>query len=137
MKYYELYLGVADEAYSDNFSYKEIDKERFHNLKKRFKDTANYRFAEQSVSDEYNITWDFQLNYNKGYVSAIATDEDFEQIKKIMFQKVYDFVKDTIEYKTKQIEKLTAEVKILSEHPIYDAITKSNMREEKINQILN
>ena len=137
MKYYELYLGVADEAYKDNFSYKEIDKERFHKLKKRFIDTANYRFAEQSVSDQYNITWDFQSNYNKGYVTAIATDEDFEQIKKIMFQKVYDFVKDTIEYKTKQIEKLTAEVKILSEHPIYDAITKANMREEKINQILN
>ena len=137
MKYYELSLGINDEVYSDNFSYKEIYKKRFDNLKKRFKDTANYRFAEQSVSDEYNITWDFQLNYNKGYVSAIATDEDFEQIKKIMFQKVYDFVKDTIDYKTKQIEKLTAEVKILSEHPIYDAITKANMWEEKINQILN
>lgn len=137
MKYYELSLGVADEVYGDNFSYKEIDEERFNNLKKRFIDTANYRFSEQSVSDQYNITWDFQSNYNKGYVTAIATDEDFEQIKKIMIQKVYDFVKNTIDSKTKQIEQLTEAIKKLSENTTYHAITTANMREEKINQILN
>jgi hypothetical protein len=34
--------------------------------------------------------------------------------------------------KQNKFEKLTSEVKILSEHPIYDAITKANMRKKKL-----
>jgi hypothetical protein len=137
MKYYKLSIGIQHATFGNNFSYEEITKERFNELKKRYENAANYRFANESVSKGYNITWDFQSNYNTGYITAIATDEDFEEIKQIIFEKVYNFLKDTIDWKNKTIQDLTNSANLLSEHPIYDAITKGNMRKEKINQILN
>lgn len=137
MIYYSLKIGINSNFVDNKLHYEEIDEERYNRIKQQYRNINEYRFSDVTCDTGYNITWELNSNYMSGHVAGIATEENFNEIKQQIIDKMFNFVKDLIERKQKDIEKLTDEVKQLEKYPIYEAITKSLKREEKINQILN
>lgn len=137
MIYYILSIGINNSFADNELRYEEIDEERYNKIKQRYKDSSEYRFSDTSCNKEYDITWDLNSNYMSGYIKGVATEENFNEIKQQINDKMFNFIKNMIEVKQKDITRLTEEVNQLEKYPLYDAITKTLRREEKINQILN
>lgn len=137
MIYYILSIGINNSFADNELRYEEIDEERYNKIKQQYKDSSEYRFSDTSCNKEYDITWDLNSNYMSGYIKGVATEENFNEIKQQINDKMFNFIKNMIEVKQKDITRLTEEVNQLEKYPLYDAITKTLRREEKINQILN
>ena len=137
MIYYILSIGINNSFVDNELRYEEIDEERYNKIKQQYKDSSEYRFSDTSCNKEYDITWDLNSNYMSGYIKGVATEENFNEIKQQINDKMFNFIKNMIEVKQKDIKRLTEEVNQLEKYPLYDAITKTLRREEKINQILN
>ncbi len=137
MIYYILSIGINNSFVDNELRYEEIDEERYNKIKQQYKDSSEYRFSDTSCNKEYDITWDLNSNYMSGYIKGVATEENFNEIKQQINDKMFNFIKNMIEVKQKDITRLTEEVNQLEKYPLYDAITKTLRREEKINQILN
>ena len=114
MKYFSITIGVDSIIYGNDTKITEITEQKFETFKKYYEKMNLYYY----MSPYKYLFKDFNPDNVSGYVTAVATDDNLNEVKEISTNLVKEFLQDCLDKRMAAVDKLNKEIENILNHPI-------------------